>query len=109
MTEEGLVKRFEFELLMGRFKPYADFDTGIVYVFRFMDIATYDAFRKVLTKLNYRDMNGDKFPPYVYGIVIDTTYKCWRYVFAHEEFKKTNKVPKYIDDYARGELKRYYD
>jgi len=113
MTEEGLVKRFQFDLEMGRFKEYVDFDSGIVHIFKFNnDYAIYYAFKGILNKLGYRNMSEALIQDRMIGIIIEPKYKAWRQMFISEDnlYKhKINKVPKYIEDYAKGELKRYYD
>jgi len=111
ITEEGLVKRFQFDLEMGRYKEYSDFDEAVC-IFKFTDKMIYNAFKNILTKMGYKCLSEHLVLDYIVGIAIDIKYKCWRQLFINESEiyrRKNNKVPKYIVDYSKGELKRYYD
>jgi len=100
MTNEEILKRFEFDLRMGRFKSVNNLKVKNVYAFRLARLSEFLLLSKILDKLgftsnNFQPMHTNK------GISIKVDDKIyWTYQIDLNEINDDeNKLPEYCKRY----------
>jgi len=103
MTNKEILKRFEFDLEMGRFK--AIYRDGFIYPFVFHTKENEKILCKILDRLGYKKQDSDSKEPNIFGISIKPCIKEYWHFDNHgvkigsDTDMSDNEIPEYLLEY----------
>jgi len=101
---DNLIKRFKFDLEMGRFKKYHKYGQSDSYMFRCDERMEVECMTDLLIDIGFITILGtddeDKRNDYN-GIVIELHNRFFTECYISENNKLYNEVPSYIKEYSK--------